>query len=74
MYSCLQKPLFLRPKSKEAAQWNGRLQRLLSVDFSLPKNNEKVPLDPHCVNAAGAFCETYFSQYEVPYAQIYEAT
>ena len=74
MYSCPKKPLFLRSKSKEAAHCSGRLQDCSRPVFSPSKNVEKVPLDPHCVNAAGAFCETYFSQYEVPYAQIYEAT
>ena len=47
---------------------------MLSVGFPLPKNNEKVPSDPHCVNAVGGFCGTFLHSHEVPYVQIYQAT
>ena len=66
MFTHAKQPLFLRPKSKEAAHCNGRLQRLLSVDFSLPKNDETVTPDPHFVNAVGGFGGTYLPFREAP--------
>ena len=66
MFTHAKQPLFWWPESKEAAQWHGRLQRLLSVDLSLPKNSKTVTPDPHFVNAVGGFGGTHLPFREVP--------